>query len=461
MLQTRIRITALLLSDLLTVSAVWILVASVYHALGGSFEMSLYYDTWPMLGAFVLAGALFHLYHGNLFHTEIALNQVQEIKSVFQMVILTYLLFFAHLAMNRQAELYSRFVILCSFALTMLLLIPMRNLTRMILKACHIGQIPFLLAGHGHCGKSLLDYLEKDIHFGLNPIGFVDDDAAQSERLGGLKDAVAVAKQYNTYILICCVPPEVIQHNLYHYTRYFSSIVYLTDGGGYPILWGEPANIHRLAGTQFRNQLLNFFPRVSKSMLEFCTAIIICILILPVMAVLAVLVKLSGPGPIIYASHRLGRDGVPITIHKFRTMKADSDKMLEKILSENPVLKAEWEANFKLNDDPRVTKIGRFLRKTSLDELPQFFDVLTGRIAIIGPRPIVESEVEKYGENYEIFARVKPGITGLWQVSGRSDTDYAQRVALDLWYIQNWSVWMDLHIFFATFGEVIRCRGAK
>ena len=124
-------------------------------------------------------------------------------------------------------------------------------------------------------------------------------------------------------------------------------------------------------------------------------------------------------------------------------------------------MKKEWEKNFKLDQDPRITPIGKFLRRTSLDELPQFWNVLKGEMALIGPRPIVEAEIQYYGEHYETFASVKPGITGLWQVSGRSDIGYDERVALDIYYINNWSPWMDYYIFFATIREILLQRGAK
>ena len=134
---------------------------------------------------------------------------------------------------------------------------------------------------------------------------------------------------------------------------------------------------------------------------------------------------------------------------------------LEQLFEQTPELRLEWEKYFKLENDPRVTRFGRFLRRTSLDELPQFWNVLKGEMALIGPRPIVSAEVKYYGKDYAAFSRVKPGITGLWQVSGRSNTDYDERVALDIFYVNNWSFWMDYYIFFATINAVILRRGAK
>ena len=177
-------------------------------------------------------------------------------------------------------------------------------------------------------------------------------------------------------------------------------------------------------------------------------------------SVIALLIKLTSPGPVLYRAERLGQNGKKIFIWKFRTMCQDADDMLENILENDPVLKMEWEQKFKLANDPRITPLGRFLRRTSLDELPQFWNVITGDMAIIGPRPIVEKERHYYGENFHVFSVVKPGITGLWQVSGRSDLDYTRRVNLDVYYVTNWTLWLDYMILLKTIASVFQPRGA-
>ena len=147
-------------------------------------------------------------------------------------------------------------------------------------------------------------------------------------------------------------------------------------------------------------------------------------------------------------------------VWKFRSMYMDADERLKKLLKSDPVLAKEWNESFKLRDDPRITAFGKLLRKTSLDELPQLFNVFSGEMALIGPRPIVEEEVKYYGSAYKIFSSVRPGITGLWQVSGRSGTGYARRVALDAHYVLNWSPWMDLWILIRSVYAVLFMRGA-
>lgn len=161
-----------------------------------------------------------------------------------------------------------------------------------------------------------------------------------------------------------------------------------------------------------------------------------------------------------YKAKRLGKGGREISVWKFRSMYADADKRLDAVLLADPALKAEFEKTFKLKKDPRVTPFGKLLRMTSVDELPQLFNVFRGEMALVGPRPIVEREIAYYGKSYALFSSVKPGITGLWQVSGRSDCDYDSRVALDVHYILNWSPWMDLWIAFRTITAVLKMRGS-
>jgi Undecaprenyl-phosphate galactose phosphotransferase WbaP len=184
------------------------------------------------------------------------------------------------------------------------------------------------------------------------------------------------------------------------------------------------------------------------------------LIILPFLLVIALFIKLSSRGPVLYGHRRLGMDGKPFKALKFRSMAADADKKLESLLASDPGLREEWEANRKLKTDPRVTKIGRILRRTSFDEFPQLLNILKGEMSLVGPRPVTETEIEKDGESYRRIFSVKPGLTGLWQVSGRSDTDYTERVSHDTYYLQSWSVWLDLWILYRTPGAIFKGKGA-
>jgi len=184
------------------------------------------------------------------------------------------------------------------------------------------------------------------------------------------------------------------------------------------------------------------------------------VVVLPLLWIIGICVFCSNPGSVIYKHKRVGKNGKPFYCYKFRTMGNNAQAELERILEENPLAQAEWEISYKLKDDPRVTRIGGFLRRTSLDELPQVFNVLKGEMSLVGPRPIVRAELEKYGEYQAEYLAVTPGITGYWQVNGRSDTTYEERVQMDLWYIYNWSLWLDIKLLWKTIFKVWSQEGA-
>ena len=184
------------------------------------------------------------------------------------------------------------------------------------------------------------------------------------------------------------------------------------------------------------------------------------ILISPILVLLAIVVGIDNKGRVIFAHRRVGKDGKLFPCYKFQSMVPDAQKRLEEYLADNPEARKEWEDTFKLTNDPRVTKLGGFLRKTSLDELPQLWNVLMGDMSLVGPRPIVTKEIERYGDYIREYYMVPPGITGMWQVNGRSDTTYEERVAMDTWYVRNWSVWIDLVYLFKTVKTVFTGKGA-
>ena len=195
---------------------------------------------------------------------------------------------------------------------------------------------------------------------------------------------------------------------------------------------------------------------------DFFFAFIAIILVLPLFPILALLVKLTDKGPIFFKHKRIGLHGKPFHVIKFRTMYPDAEKRLQEILEKDPKARKEWEETFKLKNDPRITPIGKLLRKTSLDELPQFFNVLKGEMSIVGPRPVTEEELKKYyKDKAKYYLSVKPGITGYWQVEGRSDIkDYKKRVEMDVWYVKNQSFWLDLKIILKTIWVMLTGKGA-
>lgn len=466
----RFRVLILAVSDLLCLGILFLATTLLYREFGGgSYKLSAYLELLPVLPLFFLCNALIRLYHGNFLYPGAILPPQKELQRLVFSVTMTYLILFSYLLLIREAEVYSRFVLLVSWFLTCLLIMPCRNLARILMKKGKIGQIRVLIAGAGKTGLELEAMLREDEHFGFAVEGFLDDSVTNDSLppemhgkiIGNLSHAIEIARERKIDYLICCLPLDIVQKYLRPFLTCFKHLTIVPAGQVLPGAWAYPTNFDHLSGIEIRNQLLLPGPRHLKSLFEFIVSFFAVIFLLPLLLLLALLVKLTSRGPAIYGAKRLGLNGREIRVWKFRTMRRDAEAYLKKMLSEDPALAEEWKRNFKLENDPRITKFGRFLRKTSLDELPQLFNVLTGEMAMIGPRPIVAGEVKYYGKDYEVFSRVKPGITGLWQISGRSDTTYEQRVRFDLSYIMNWSVWLDIYILMRTVLEVLRCRGAK
>ncbi|HHP7231379.1 MAG TPA: sugar transferase [Xenococcaceae cyanobacterium] len=194
---------------------------------------------------------------------------------------------------------------------------------------------------------------------------------------------------------------------------------------------------------------------VAKRLFDIVFSLLILIVFFPVYLVLAILIALSSPGPIFYVQQRIGQDFQPFNCIKFRTMVSNADEMLEMMMAESPQMRQEFRDNFKLKRDPRITKIGYFLRLTSLDEFPQFWNVLKGDMSVVGPRPLVPEELYKYGRRINTVLKIKPGITGLWQVSGRNDIPYPKRVQIDVYYATEHNWLLDLWLIIKTVRIVI------
>lgn len=205
------------------------------------------------------------------------------------------------------------------------------------------------------------------------------------------------------------------------------------------------------------NQRSFYFYNIFKRIFDMIASAIAIIILSPVFVILFICIKLDSKGPAIFAHNRVGEFGRIIKVYKFRTMVINAEEILNNF---TPEQKEEFEKNFKLENDPRITKLGNFLRKTSLDELPQLFNILFGNMSIVGPRPITKKEIKKYDEFAEKLFTVKPGLTGYWQANGRSDTTYEERVQMDMYYIDNRSVSLDIRIIFKTIGSVLKKEGA-
>lgn len=206
------------------------------------------------------------------------------------------------------------------------------------------------------------------------------------------------------------------------------------------------------------NRLFRY--RILKRAIDVLLVLLVIPLLVPLFLAIALAIRSSSPGPVFFSHRRIRKHGAFFSMWKFRTMCVDSARVLEDHLAAHPQARAEWRKTHKLRDDPRITRVGAFLRRTSLDEVPQFWNVLEGTMSLVGPRPIVAAEVEKYGEHFVDYCKVRPGLTGLWQVSGRSQVTYDERVQLDCEYVREWSLANDVKILMKTLPSVANQDGA-
>ena len=366
---------------------------------------------------------------------------------------------------------FSRVLMLLTAVFSFGLLFTMRYAMKRLLGMLGLWQVPVLVVGAGRTAELLDQAFRQDPNLGYRIAGLLEDHpaerplAAKYPVLGTFDDAESVIRQYRIETVILAAPglpsPELIRLfcRIQHVTR---DVAIIPDLFGLPVgnLEIETFFDQKLVLLRTRNNMASYVNRLYKEVLDSVGALSGVFIFLPVYLLLSILIYLDSPGPILFSHRRVGRDGREFNCYKFRTMVPDAHAALQRYLSQHPESLQEWEETYKLKDDPRITRLGRFLRRTSLDELPQFLNVLKGEMSLCGPRPIVQDEVRKYGKFIEDYYLVKPGITGLWQVSGRNDVSYDDRVRMDSWYVRNWSVWLDLVILLKTVRYVLSGRGA-
>ncbi len=324
-----------------------------------------------------------------------------------------------------------------------------------------------LIVGANAEGKSLVEQLHRPQYSGLNMVGFVDESLPAGTAvsngvriLGGMDDIDDLVQRNEVEELILtssALTQEQIVKLFEKYGVSGQTNIRLSSGLYEIITTGiEVTEFACVPLVRINRVRLTGLSQIEKALVDYAIAIPLAILMLPIFAVLALLIRLDSPGPIIHRRRVMGVNGQQFDAFKFRTMYVNGDAMLEK----RPDLKLALERDGKLKDDPRVTKIGAFIRKLSLDELPQIWNVLLNEMSIVGPRMISPPEMSIYKQHGMNLLTVKPGITGLWQVSGRSDVTYEERVRLDMYYIRNWSIWLDIQLLWRTIPAVIERRGA-
>jgi Undecaprenyl-phosphate galactose phosphotransferase WbaP len=364
----------------------------------------------------------------------------------------------------------SRLWWLIVWGLAVLTIVWGRMLTRFVLQQWGLWIRPTIIIGHGENATEAAIALQSEPRMGFEVAGYVDVDQPQPQlKLNGrtlknIQELEKLAALPGIQWVIALEHAQADQRE--HWLRILSQwgatdISVIPAMRGVPLYGTDMAHFfsHEVALLRVRNNLRRWPARLTKRLFDTSLAALLIMLLSPLMLCIAVALKLEG-GSVFFAHVRVGKKGKRFNCFKFRSMVPNADQALANLLQSNPDLQAQWHKEHKLKDDPRISPLGEFLRRTSMDELPQLFNVLKNEMSLVGPRPIVEEELEKYGLEKSYYLMVRPGMTGLWQVSGRNDVDYDTRVYLDAWYVKNWSLWYDLAILVKTFKVVLLRRGA-
>jgi len=359
----------------------------------------------------------------------------------------------------------SRGVLLATFAFALVLPPLAEKLARSLLIARNRWGIPAVILGAGPTGRAIARTLLRDPQLGIRPVAFLDDNpAVWHSPIENLPVAgpLSLARDFEDRAECAIVAIKKKRLDAFLHDLNFPRVLVLPDLDALSNLWVTARDLNGSLGLEIKKNLLIRRNIALKRLMDQAISLPLFILSLPILALAGVWIKLSSPGPVFYRQEREGFDGRRVSIWKLRTMRADADQFLADWLSSHPGDQAIWKKFFKLPHDPRVLPgIGKLLRRTSLDELPQLWTILKGEMSLVGPRPFPDYHLSHFSPDFRALrTRVLPGLTGLWQVSARSDGDTEVQEALDTYYIRNWSPWLDLYILARTVAAVLFARGA-
>ncbi len=434
-------------------------------ALNGQFMAADYLPFAPGILLFFLVFTAMGLYPG------IGVNPISEFRCIVVGTAISYLMMIAATFFAKESSSYSRVVFLFAAPLSAGLLVTLRFAVRHWCSRHAWWGIPTVIIGAGASGQGVLKMLRTQPHLGFRPVAMldrrhqVDTQPELSSRivLGDLSLAPMFARRHKSCYAIVTMPglsSQQLTDVVSDYVGDFSHVLLIPDFFEFSSMWVSAKDMGGVVGLEVTQILAHRLPQLLKRAFDLVMGMSASLLLLPVFVILYILVRTTSKGPVLYGQKRVGFRRGGFTAWKFRSMVQNADAVLESYLERDPELRAQWQRDHKLKDDPRVTWVGKLLRKTSLDELPQIWNVLRGDMSLVGPRPIVQAEIPKYGKRFELYCKVRPGITGMWQISGRNDTTYEQRIKYDEYYVRNWSVWLDLYILVRTVKTVILTEGA-
>ena len=463
---TRLQMGALLAgADIFSFLCASFLAIGIRVVFGEHLRFDLFLQTLPTLLISMVFFALTGLYPA------VGMSPVEELRKLGSTTTLVVLALTASSFWVRNANDYSRLTLTLSWLFSIALLPLNRDLMRTMAVRLNIWGEPVAIIGYDKQGQWALDFFQKNPKIGFRPVVILEPSGREissppnvriskvnalypKEGVGSLTDVKTAL------IMISDVPAK------------FMSLISSNQKGGWERLILMP-NLEQISsfgvmsfdfggvlGLEVRHNLLDLRQQSIKRVMDILVVIFGGLIISPILLLLVSLLFLETKGTVLYGHTRIGKDGKRFLAWKFKTMVNNADQKLQQYLDANPEMKREWETTHKLKNDPRVTRLGKILRRYSLDELPQLINVFKGEMSLVGPRPIVEDEVHHYGDLFDPYTWVRPGITGMWQVSGRSDTAYKKRVHFDEYYVRNWSIWLDIYILARTFLVVFFGQGA-
>jgi len=462
----------LALSDLLSFSLSIYLAKWVLDLINPDFEKHISHDqitAWFTLH-WVLAFGCVSLFYFRLRHYHDRKTFWYELKEIIRTLLIFAVIEIAVVAFAKWY--FSSSLWLLTWVLMLALMPVARIITKRILNSLGLWQRDAIVIGTGPNAREAFKAIKSDKHVGLRVVNFIstEEDDKPGDEIDGVPIIIADEQWLRSYgnkrtqfiVSVEALQGEIrntwLRLFMIHGYRYVSVI---------PTLRGMPLDntdmsfifSHEVMIFRVHQNLAKWSSRAAKRVFDIVVSSLAILMLSPLLLYIVSKVKKDG-GPAIYGHERIGQGGKSFKCLKFRSMVTNSKEVLENLLATDPEARAEWDETFKLKNDPRVTRIGAFLRKTSLDELPQLFNVLRGDMSLVGPRPIITAELERYSDEVDYYLLSKPGMTGLWQVSGRSDVDYKTRVYLDAWYVKNWSMWNDITILFITINVVLNRDGA-
>ncbi|MCL5024433.1 MAG: undecaprenyl-phosphate galactose phosphotransferase WbaP [Nitrospirae bacterium] len=460
-----------LLAFYLSLFAAWLLRSTVLASFLPdlpSFEMFSYpyfLSLW-----WIPAILIFFLFYEDLYGRNLPFWE--EARVVVKAVSLALLTVMAIVTLGKMQDRISRLVLLGTWAVSLFVFPAFRLWGKILFYRLGLWRERVLILGAGNAGRLVMEGLQREKHMGYDVIGFLDDDQNKwgmkiegRKVFGRIRHFPKFIRDLDIASVVIAMPslaPERLSALTALVQNHSPNTMVIPDLRGIALL--NTGLLHLFYEELFlmniRNNLKSLPNRFVKRFFDVSVSLVAMPFLLPLIGIIGMIIRLESPGPAIYAHDRIGKGGRTFRCYKFRTMARDAEERLKGILEADEEVRNEWEKNWKLKDDPRVTKIGCFLRRTSLDELPQVFNVIKGEMSLVGPRPYLLRERSEIEGQISIICSAEPGITGLWQVSGRSDTGREHRVKLDAWYVMNWSLWFDIAILFKTAKVVAKREGA-